>query len=122
MLEQLLKDKSNQLYLLNRGNRNADLEGAIIIKGDINNNVADVKEKAITQRPAPPFTTSTLQQEASKRLGFSSRKTMSVAQQLYEGVEIQGQGQNALVSYIRTDSVRVSEEASSFAREHYTVL
>ena len=68
------------------------------------------------RQPFAPFTTSTLQQEASRRISFTSRKTMSVAQQLYEGVEIAGQGQVALVSYIRTDSVRVSDEAMTAAR------
>ncbi len=86
--------------------------------GNSNFSATTVKKGKKQRNPFPPFTTSTLQQEASKRLGFSSRKTMSVAQQLYEGVEIQGFGQNALVSYIRTDSVRVSEEASNFARKH----
>jgi len=78
--------------------------------------VANLKKGTKEISPFPPFTTSTLQQEASKRLGFSSRKTMSVAQQLYEGINIQGQGQTALVSYIRTDSVRISEEASEASR------
>ena len=77
-----------------------------------------VKKGKRQRNPYPPFTTSTLQQEASKRLGFSSKKTMSVAQQLYEGVEIAGHGQNALVSYIRTDSVRISDEAVNFARSY----
>ncbi len=79
--------------------------------------IVDTIKKGSKQRhPFAPFTTSTLQQEASKRLSFSSRKTMSVAQQLYEGVEIAGQGQVALVSYIRTDSVRISDEALTMAR------
>ena len=79
---------------------------------------AAVKKGQKSRNPYPPFTTSTLQQEASRRLGFSSRKTMSVAQQLYEGVEIDGHGQNALVSYIRTDSVRISDEAMAFADQY----
>ena len=68
------------------------------------------------RKPAPPFTTSTMQQEASRRLGFTTRITTRVAQQLYEGVNIEGQGQTALVTYIRTDSVRVSEEAVNASR------
>lgn len=92
------------------------LEITDAVKG--NDFVVDSVKKGNKQRnPFPPFTTSTLQQEASKRLGFSSRKTMSVAQQLYEGVEISGQGQTALVSYIRTDSVRISDEAQQAAKE-----
>lgn len=79
--------------------------------------VGKVKKGSKQRQPAAPFTTSTLQQEASRRLSFSSRKTMSVAQQLYEGVEISGQGQTALVSYIRTDSVRISDEAMGMARD-----
>lgn len=80
--------------------------------------VAAVVKKSDKERnPYPPFTTSTLQQEASRRLGFASKRTMSVAQQLYEGIEIAGQGQTALVSYIRTDSVRISDEAVSASRQ-----
>ncbi len=76
-------------------------------------------------RKAPlPFTTSTLQQEASKVLNFSTSKTMRLAQQLYEGVEIKGEGTVGLISYLRTDSTRVSEEAEKMARdfiaEHYS--
>jgi len=78
--------------------------------------VDTVKKGRKHRQPFAPFTTSTLQQEASRRISFTSRKTMSVAQQLYEGVEISGQGQIALVSYIRTDSVRVSDEAMAAAR------
>ena len=70
-----------------------------------------VKKGKGSRKPAPPFTTSTMQQEASRRLGFTTRTTTRVAQQLYEGVNIEGQGQTALVTYIRTDSVRISDEA-----------
>ena len=66
--------------------------------------------------PAAPFTTSNLQQEASRKLGFTTFKTMQIAQQLYEGVDIEGEGTQGLVSYIRTDSTRVSEEAIAAAR------
>jgi len=70
------------------------------------------------QRKAPlPFTTSTLQQEASKALGFSTQKTMRIAQQLYEGVDVKGHGTIGLISYLRTDSTRISEEADAAARE-----
>ena len=67
--------------------------------------------------PAPPFTTSNLQQEASRKLGFTTLKTMQIAQQLYEGVDIEGEGTQGLVSYIRTDSTRVSDEAIAAVRE-----
>lgn len=72
-------------------------------------------------RKAPlPFTTSTLQQEASKVLNFSTQKTMRLAQQLYEGVEIKGNGTTGIISYLRTDSTRVSEEAEAAAKEYIT--
>ena len=67
--------------------------------------------------PAAPFTTSNLQQEASRKLGFTTLKTMQIAQQLYEGVDIEGEGTQGLVSYIRTDSTRVSEEAIAAVRD-----
>ncbi len=67
--------------------------------------------------PAPPFTTSTLQQEASRKLGFTARRTMSAAQQLYEGVEIKGSGSMGLITYMRTDSLRITPEAVAAARE-----
>jgi len=78
--------------------------------------VARLKKGSKHKQPSAPFTTSTLQQEASRYLGFTAKKTMSVAQQLYEGVEIDGLGATALVTYIRTDSVRVSDEAEQEAR------
>lgn len=78
--------------------------------------VSDIK-RGERQRKAPlPFTTSTLQQEASKLLNFSTQKTMRLAQQLYEGVEIKGRGTVALISYLRTDSTRISEEADTAVR------
>lgn len=73
--------------------------------------VTAVKKKARLRQPLAPFTTSTLQQEASKRLNFSTRKTMQLAQQLYEGIELGKEGAVGLVTYIRTDSVRIAEEA-----------
>ncbi len=78
--------------------------------------VAEVK-KTERERKAPlPFTTSTLQQEASKRLNFSTQKTMRLAQQLYEGVELKGEGTVGLITYLRTDSTRISDEAKTNAR------
>lgn len=78
--------------------------------------VVKVLERERKRNPQPPFTTSTLQQEASRKLGFRSRKTMQIAQQLYEGLEIGPQGNTGLITYIRTDSVRVASEAESHAR------
>ncbi|MHB1000282.1 MAG: type I DNA topoisomerase [Armatimonadota bacterium] len=79
--------------------------------------VADVKEREQKRNPAAPFITSTLQQEASRKLGFSNKKTMSVAQDLYEGIEIGPEGSVGLITYMRTDSVRVAAEAVVQARE-----
>ena len=78
--------------------------------------VTDVKRRERRKNPAPPFTTSTLQQAAAKRLGFSAKRTMSVAQRLYEGVELGGRGAVGLITYMRTDSTRVSAGAVSQAR------
>ena len=77
--------------------------------------VTDVKQQDRLRNPAPPFTTSTLQQEASRKLGMSPRKTMAVAQQLYEGVDITGEGTAGLITYMRTDSLRLSDEATAAA-------
>ena len=73
--------------------------------------VSDVQTKERIRKPFAPFTTSSLQQDAANKLGFTTKKTMMVAQQLYEGVEIKGQGLTGLVTYIRTDSTRISDEA-----------
>ena len=80
--------------------------------------VADVKCGERTKKAPLPFTTSTLQQEASKLLNFSTQKTMRLAQQLYEGVDIKGSGTVGVITYLRTDSVRVSEEAEKAAKEY----
>ena len=80
--------------------------------------VGNIEEKDRSRKAAAPFTTSSLQQDAANKLNFSTRKTMMVAQQLYEGIEIKGQGIIGLVSYIRTDSVRISEEAKQASKEY----
>ena len=82
--------------------------------------VQEVRRSERSRKSPLPFTTSTLQQEASKVLNFSTQKTMRVAQQLYEGVEIKGQGTVALITYLRTDSVRISEEAQAAAASFIT--
>lgn len=79
--------------------------------------VKGVKRQDKNRSPAPPFITSTLQQEASRKLNMSPRRTMAVAQQLYEGVDIQGEGTVGLITYMRTDSLRLSEEALAAAKE-----
>jgi DNA topoisomerase-1 len=80
--------------------------------------VSNVKKRSKTRNPAPPFITSTLQQEASRKLGFSAQKTMLVAQQLYEGVELGDEGSVGLITYMRTDSVRISNAAVESARAY----
>ncbi len=80
--------------------------------------VGDVKVGTRERRPAPPFTTSTLQQEAARKLGFTTKRTMSVAQILYEGVEIKGHGTTGLITYMRTDSLRISQEAGVAAKAY----
>lgn len=79
--------------------------------------IAEIKKGERAKKPPLPFTTSTLQQEASKALNFSTQKTMRLAQQLYEGVDIKGEGTVGLITYLRTDSTRVSEEAERMAAE-----
>lgn len=94
----------------------ADLEGKECI-------VQEVKKSVRRKSPSPPFTTSTMQQEASKKLGFQARRTMKAAQELYEGIEVTGLGSTGLITYMRTDSLRISQEAldetAKFIRETY---
>jgi DNA topoisomerase-1 len=80
--------------------------------------VSNVKKREKKRNPAPPFITSTLQQEASRKLGYSAQKTMMIAQQLYEGVEIGSEGSVGLITYMRTDSVRLSDNAVKEARDY----
>ena len=79
--------------------------------------VKSVKRQDKQRNPAPPFITSTLQQEASRKLNMTPRRTMSIAQQLYEGVDIEGEGTVGLITYMRTDSLRLSDEATAAARD-----
>ena len=80
--------------------------------------VQDIRIKDKKRQPAPPFTTSSLQQEAGRKLSFTTAKTMQVVQQLYEGVDIEGEGAQGLVTYIRTDSVRISDESMAALRAY----
>ena len=82
--------------------------------------VTGVKRQDKQRNPAPPFTTSTLQQEASRKLNMTPARTMSIAQQLYEGVDITGEGTVGLITYMRTDSLRISDEAQAAARSFVT--
>ena len=85
--------------------------------------VSNVKRTDKRRSPSPPFTTSTMQQEASRKLGFAARRTMKTAQELYEGVEVEGIGAVGLITYMRTDSLRISEDArregNNYIRERY---
>ena len=89
-------------------------------KVDKNKNfvVTDIKNTEKSKKQPAPFTTSTLQQEAGKKLNFATGKTMRIAQQLYEGVEIKGRGSIGLITYLRTDSIRISEEADANAKAY----
>ena len=89
----------------------ADLEGAEYV-------VKSVRKGTRKKNPTPPFITSTLQQEASRRLSFQARRTMKAAQELYEGVDVKGMGTIGLITYMRTDSLRISEEARSAGNQY----
>ena len=100
-----------------------ELDGILKELSGVSYQITDTKRSERTKKAPLPFTTSTLQQEASKTLNFSTQKTMRLAQQLYEGVEIKGQGTVGLITYLRTDSVRVSKEAEdalhAYIRQQY---
>ncbi|MCM1261638.1 MAG: type I DNA topoisomerase [Butyrivibrio sp.] len=83
--------------------------------------VTEVKKSEKTKKAPLPFTTSTLQQEASKTLNFSTQKTMRLAQQLYEGIDIKGSGTVGLITYLRTDSTRISDEAEAMAKKYISI-
>jgi DNA topoisomerase-1 len=89
----------------------AEAEAHVARLGDAVYRVKEVRQREVKRTPAPPFTTSTLQQEAARKLGFSARRTMQVAQRLYEGLTIPGEGQVGLITYMRTDSVNIAEQA-----------
>ncbi len=82
--------------------------------------VSEIKKGKRNRQPAPPFITSTLQQEASRKLGFTGQRTMRIAQQLYEGIDITGIGTTGLITYMRTDSLRISDEARTSAGNYIT--
>lgn len=120
----LKKDKKKFAVKLNSKNgKKLEITSGEVANGIIKDlNKSDFEVKAIkkgkkNKNPLPPFTTSTLQQDASKKLNFMTKRTMSVAQVLYEGVDIKGYGTVGLITYMRTDSVRISEEAQGKALE-----
>jgi DNA topoisomerase-1 len=95
---------------------NADAEATLNDLSGAAYNVSDIEVRPTKRNPSAPFTTSKLQQEASRKLGFSTKKTMMLAQQLYEGIEVGEEGPVGLISYMRTDSTRISDEAVKAAR------
>jgi DNA topoisomerase-1 len=92
------------------------------LKGKKTFEVTEVKRRERRKNPAAPFTTSTLQQEAAKKLGFGSKRTMRVAQDLYEGIELGSEGSVGLITYMRTDSTRVAESAAASSRDYLRTL
>ena len=123
----LLDEKSNKEFearLYGKGSKKIELHKKEEVDAILENIkggkyiVTDVKRGEKKRTPAPPFTTSTMQQEASRKLGFTLKKTMSVAQGLYEGVKIPEKGSVGLITYMRTDSTRISEEARAAAKTH----
>ncbi|PKM47634.1 MAG: type I DNA topoisomerase [Firmicutes bacterium HGW-Firmicutes-8] len=110
-LAQYKKEKINLTDQEGMNKVMSDLDGVRYV-------VKDIKKKEKKKYPSPPFTTSTMQQEAYRKLNFAARKTMQVAQQLYEGLDIGKEGTAGLVTYIRTDSTRVSETAQTEAAEY----
>ena len=97
-----------------------EAEGIVKALENASYTVTELKKGTRSRQPAPPFSTSTLQQEASRKLGFTGQRTMRIAQQLYEGVDIHGIGATGLITYMRTDSLRISEEARASANAFIT--
>ena len=123
---QLLDEKSKKTFeakFYGKDNKKQDIHNKEQVDEIVKNMkdakyiIEDIKKGEKKRTPAPPFTTSTMQQEASRKLGFSLKKTMSVAQGLYEGVKIPEKGTVGLITYMRTDSTRISEEARAAAKE-----
>jgi len=123
----LLTDEEKKISFAARyygkGGKKAELKSAedveTVVRETENNafTVKSVKRADKQRSPSPPFTTSTMQQEASRKLNMTPRRTMAIAQQLYEGVDIEGEGTVGLITYMRTDSLRISEEALAATKE-----
>jgi len=105
----------NKSYKLNKKEDVEKITAALV--GD-EFEITNVNKKEKTRNPANPFTTSTLQQEAARKLNFKARKTMMIAQQLYEGIDLKRQGTVGLITYMRTDSTRISDQAKSEAKNY----
>ena len=115
--EKFLVDSQKEQFTITDGDTAEAARARIAAAAQGALHVTDVASKERKRRPSPPFTTSTLQQEAARKLGFTTRKTMQVAQKLYEGVNIGDEGTVGLISYMRTDSVSLSAEALSEIRD-----
>ncbi len=113
-IAKLIEFRGEKLLIENKEQNDAILaqleQGRYIVKS--------IEEKDRSRRAAAPFTTSSLQQDAANKINFTTKKTMMIAQQLYEGIEVKGHGTIGLVSYIRTDSVRISDEARAASKEY----
>ncbi|TAL66894.1 MAG: type I DNA topoisomerase [Bacteroidetes bacterium] len=116
--EEAQKQLDEKLAALNFIRSEEDAKNLIENIKKENYTISDIVKKQVNRKAPAPFTTSSLQQEASRRLGFPNKKTMSVAQKLYEGVSLGKEGEVGLITYMRTDSVRLSPEAQQAAREH----
>lgn len=110
----LIKLKNKKIDIKNEQTAKAivaDLKSCLFV-------VKDITKKEIFRKPAAPFTTSTMQQEAARRLGYTAKRIMSIAQQLYEGIELGEEGSIGLITYMRTDSTRIADEALASARDY----
>ena len=127
-LEDIKTKKEFQAHFYGKDGKKLDIHSNDEVQVILNNIknakyiVSEVKKGEKKRTPAPPFTTSTMQQEASRKLGFTLKKTMSIAQGLYEGVKIPEKGTVGLITYMRTDSTRISEEARNVAKTQITKL
>jgi len=128
IIEALLSEKGTEFKAKFFGDKNGELklpdktaaDRVIAACKKVPFTVTGVKTTKRTKRPAPPFTTSTLQQDASRRLGMRSERTMQIAQKLYEGINVAGIGETGLITYMRTDSLRVADEAAKAAEDYIT--
>lgn len=115
---ELTKYKDKKLEIKNQ--KEADVIVEYLNKKDLEYKVSKITHKDTQRKPSAPFITSTLQREASNKLGYGVSKTMQVAQKLYEGIDISGDGPVGLITYMRTDSVRISDDAQAEAKEYIT--
>lgn len=113
-LSNLIKINNKKIAIKNEQAANAIVDD-LRIKSYI---IKNITKKEVSRKPAPPFTTSTMQQEAARRLGYTAKKIMMIAQQLYEGIDLGEEGSVGLITYMRTDSTRIAEEALLAAREY----